>query len=128
MKDILPIKEGKRLELLHFPDPLCAFVYRNWGIITPKTMARVVECREEDICRLALEMGLLPREVDPSWLRYGYLTVIRSNWHLLDYEQLCLLLDCSEEKLTFIIKEEDFFGEKLGGYDVWSQLQWRYCI
>lgn len=116
MKDILPIKEGKRLELLHFPDPLCAFVYRNWGIITPKTMARVVECREEDICRLALEMGLLPREVDPSWLRYGYLTVIRSNWHLLDYEQLCLLLDCSEEKLTFIIKEEDFFGEKLGGY------------
>ena len=114
MKDILPIQKGKRLFLPHMPDPLCAFVYRNWGTVPAETMARVVETTEAEIQTLAKEMGLPPLTPDPAWLTYGYLTLIRSNWHLLDYEQLCMLLGCTEERLTYIIQEEDFFGEKLG--------------
>ncbi len=116
MKDILPTEKGKKLEFSHFPDPLCAFVYRNWGIIPAATMAKTVEATEDGICRLAADMGLPPAEPDPRTLACGYLTVIRANWHLLDYEQLCTLLGWSEEKLTYVIREEDFFGEKLGGF------------
>ncbi|MBP1588183.1 MAG: hypothetical protein ILO53_07295 [Clostridia bacterium] len=114
--ELLPVISGKRLTLDHFPDPLCAFVYRNWGIVGTDVMAAVIGATEEKVAQLGLEMGLRSCRADERWLKYGYLTVIRSNWHLIDYSQLCMLLNWDDEKLAFVIKEEDFFGEKLGGF------------
>ena len=113
---ILPIETGKRLSFEHFPDPLCAFVFRNWDFVEAKRMADVVGASEEEIIQLGGEMGLDPRPVDERWLSCGYLTVIRSNWHLLDYEQICFLLGWPEEKLAFVLKEEDGLGIKLGNF------------
>ncbi len=113
---LLPVQEEKILELEHFPDPLCAFVFRNWGMIENKKLAEVVGATEFDIISLAFEMGLPAISVDSNWKKYGYLTIIRANWHLLDYEQICILLDWTEERLAYVIKEDDFFGVKLGGF------------
>ena len=51
-----------------------------------------------------------------AWIRKtrGYLTLIRNNWHLLNYEQLLELLDWTPEKMAYTLKEEDFFWHKLG--------------
>jgi TAT (twin-arginine translocation) pathway signal sequence len=42
----------------HFPSRLHAFVWRNWPLVTPERMARVVGARSSDIVRLGRAMGL----------------------------------------------------------------------
>jgi DNA polymerase III delta prime subunit len=60
-------------------------------------------------------MGLdVPPEIDESWKERGYLTIMRNNWHLLNYEQLLQLLDWDAAKLAFVLKEEDFMWSKVG--------------
>ena len=59
-------------------------------------------------------MGLSGVKYDPKWEESGYQTIIRHNWYLLNYEQLMTLLGYTEEKLDFLLKEEDFLYVKLG--------------
>ena len=60
-------------------------------------------------------MGLEPQPfVDDAWLKRGYQTIIRNNWHLLDYPQLLELLDWPPERLEKCLREEDFLWIKLG--------------
>jgi len=121
-----PVCEGKRINYDHFPDRLCAFVYRNWGMIEPTRLAEVVSATEEEINSLAEQMGLpVPAVIDDNWLKLGYITIIRSNWHLISYHQLCVLLGWDEEKLAFVLKEDDFLDVKLGRFkpDV-PELRW----
>lgn len=118
--------EGKRINYDHFPDRLCAFVYRNWGMIEPTRLAEVVSATEEEINSLAEQMGLpVPAVIDANWLKMGYITIIRSNWHLISYHQLCVLLGWNEEKLAYVLKEDDFLDVKLGRFkpDV-PELRW----
>ena len=44
----------------------------------------------------------------------GISQFIRQNWHLLTYEQILTLLDWTDEKLQFTLKEDDFLYHKLG--------------
>ncbi|MCA9188864.1 MAG: hypothetical protein R3E01_12100 [Pirellulaceae bacterium] len=99
----------------HFPDRLHALVWRNWQLIPPARIARVVGCQTEDIVAIAESMGLPPvARINPEMERRGYITIIRRNWHLLPYDQLLTLLDMTPERLDFILREEDFLFIKLG--------------
>lgn len=121
-----PVYEGKHINYDHFPDRLCTFVYRNWGMIEPSRLAEVVGTTEDEINDLAEQLGLpVPAVIDADWLTYGYITVIRANWHVISYRQLCVLLGWDENKLAYVLKEDDFLDVKLGRFkpDV-SELRW----
>ena len=103
------------LDISHFPKKYQCFIYRNWEMITPARLADVLGCSESDVNREACALGLPESEANEElWLSRGYITVIRANWHLLPYDQLCRLLGWSEEKLCFILREDDFLDVKLG--------------
>ena len=100
-----------------FPTRAQCFIYRNWECVSAERMAKVLACEPREILTLAEQMGLDPNVTVPTeWSTQGYITLIRNNWRLLDYSQLCTLLDWSEEHLAFILKEDDFLSIKLGGY------------
>ena len=111
------IREGVCLNFEWFPTKAQCFIYRNWGLVTPEKMAAVLETELSVVLRMAEEMGLdLSIEVMPEWRTRGYITLIRNCWHLLDYEQMCVLLDWSMEYLAFIIEEDDFLWYKMGRF------------
>ena len=111
------IREGVCLDFEWFPTKAQCFIYRNWGLVTPEKMAEVLETEAAVVLRMADEMGLdLTVEVMPEWRTRGYITIIRNCWHLLDYEQMCVLLDWSMEYLAFIIEEDDFLWYKMGRF------------
>ena len=98
-----------------FPDRMSAYVWRNWFVVPHDRLARVVGATEPDLERVAAEMGL-PKKVDvlPEWRRKGYITVLRRNWHLLDYPQLLQVIDMTRKELRFSLMEEDFLWVKFG--------------
>ena len=98
-----------------FPTRAQCFIYRNWEMLSPARLARVLSADEETVCRMAADMGLGESTANEElWLTRGYVTLIRANWHLLTYPQLCTLLDWDEERLAFMLKEDDFLDVKLG--------------
>jgi len=103
------------LALPHFPDRLHAFVFRNWQLVPPDRMAKVIGARRDDVVRIGRTMGLQgPPRISADQWRRSYLTVIRRNWHLLPYDQLLTLLGWSAEQLAFTLREDDFLYVKLG--------------
>ena len=99
----------------HFPTRWQAFVWRNWEMVPPRKIAEILGCPETEVMSAALEMGLTGTPVVPKkWNTHGYLTLIRNNWQLLNYEQLLVLLDWTPEKMAYTLKEEDFFWSKVG--------------
>lgn len=103
------------LELSHFPDRLHAFVWRNWRLVPVDRMADVVGASGEQIRELGRAMGLPePPEIPESQLQRTYITLIRANWHLLNYDQLLLLLGWDASKLAYTLREDDFLFIKLG--------------
>lgn len=111
-----PVKKGTRLEYKHFPTRMQLFVYRNWGVVDADVLAEVLSTTRETVVQIAHDMGLEDCVVSKEWLEKGYITIIRANWHLLPYNQLCKLLGWSEEKLAYILKEDDFLSHKLGAF------------
>jgi len=97
-----------------FPSIAQCFVYRNWGTVTLESLAIVLECGKADIIALAEAMGLSVTEVESEWQTRGYITIIRNNWHLLDYKQLCQLLGWDEARLAASLCNDDFLSIKLG--------------
>ncbi len=100
----------------YFPTRFQCFLYRNHEMITAKRAARVLATDEATVLRLGEEMGVAftDEATEEVWRRRGYITLIRANWHLLTYEQLCLLLDWDKDYLAFILQEDDFLNVKLG--------------
>src|SRR2546422_424876 len=75
------------LKLSHFPDPLHAFVWRNWPLVPVERMAAVVSASPAQIVQLGRAMGLpAPPRLTREQQRRSYITVIKRNWHLLPYE------------------------------------------
>ena len=102
-------------ELPHFPALWLAVLWRNWGLLPAERLAGVLKTSAEKLRTAAGILGLDPeKEADPLWLEHGYITVIRSNWHLLPYEQLLELLNWAPERLAHSLAEEDFLWLKLG--------------
>jgi hypothetical protein len=99
----------------HFPDRLHAFVWRNWPLVTPERMAKVVSAKKSDIVRMGRAMGLGdPPPITHDQQIRSNITVIKRNWHLLPYGQLLDLLDWTPDRLAFTLREDDFLFIKLG--------------
>lgn len=78
-------------------------------------MAAVLETTPANVRAVGLGMGLPPHVTPPGhYAQLGYISIIRRNWHLLNYEQLMTLLDWDAEKLAFTLKEDDVLFIKLG--------------
>lgn len=116
MLDLYRDSKGKTaLHYPHFPTRMQAVVWRNWGLVPVERLASVLGASDEQVIELAEGMGLpVPMNASPLWLTRGYITLIRSNWHLLTYEQLMDLLGWTEDQLAFALKEDDFLWHKLG--------------
>ena len=105
------------LNFPHFPDRQHAFVWRNWNLVEPARLAKVLGTSEANVEALAASMGLPPaRNVSPHWRTRGYITLVRRNWHLLPYDQLLELLDMPAERLAYLLREDDFLFIKLGSH------------
>lgn len=99
----------------HFPAPAFAVIWRNWGLVAPARIALALDTDEASVCRAAERMGLDPRPtISPLWRKRGFLTIIRNNWNLCDYDQILSLLDMTEEQLEFTLREDDFMWDKMG--------------
>ena len=99
----------------YFPDRVHAFVWRNWNLVEPIKMAKLLGTSEQNVAAMATSMGLpaavpVPKEVKTR----GYITILRRNWHLLPYEQLLQLVEMTPEQLAFCLREDDFLFHKLG--------------
>jgi hypothetical protein len=113
---VLPVGEAPApIVSGHFPDRVHEFVWRNWNAVEPAKLASILGASVEQVKALAESMGLPPADSIPAEMRErGYVTLIRRNWHLLPYEQLLELLEMSEERLAFTLRDEDFLWDKLG--------------
>lgn len=99
----------------HFPDRVHEFVWRNWNLVEPAKLAKVLGTSEANVVAMADSMGLpAASPIPPEMKTRGYLTVIRRNWHILPYDQLLDLIDMTSEQLAFVLREDDFFYCKLG--------------
>jgi hypothetical protein len=106
------------LEFPHFPTRHQAVIWRNWGLVTASRLAKVLNTSEANIADAAREMGLgqsASADLERLWLKRGYITLIRQNWHLLPYAQLLALLDWTPDQMAYALKEDDFLWNKLGG-------------
>src|SRR5438045_3172644 len=102
--------------LRHFPDPLHAFIWRNWELVPIATLARVVRTSVGNVAGIADALGLPKRpHITADQQGRSYITVIKRNWHLLPYEQLLELLGWNAQQLAFTLREDDFLYLKLGG-------------
>ncbi len=113
--DLLPFLGEKRAFFNYFPTDFQTFIFRNWESVKIENMAKVLGTDEETVEQLAKDMGLrVPAKFNKDYETRGYLTIIRNNWHLLPYSQLLDLLGWKEDELVFTLREDDFFGIKLG--------------
>ena len=112
----LPMGAGPMaLDIPWFPSRLHAFVWRNWFLVSPDRMARVLGATPADVIQLGLRMGLRKgRGLRQNQTRRSSLTVIRRNWHLLPYDQLLELLGWTADEMAYTLREDDFFFHKLG--------------
>lgn len=112
----------------HFPDRLHAFVWRNWRLVPIERMAEVIEAPVDALLDLGKSMGLPdPPILTPDQQKRTYITIIRANWHLLNYEQLVKLLGWDESRLAYTLREDDFLFIKLGSLKPkCPPLQWEF--
>lgn len=114
--EILP--EGnapQSIEYSHFPNRLCAFVWRNWTLVPIERLAEVLDTTPDNVQSIADLMGLPPNTIPPTTdTSRTSITLIRRNWHLLPYEQLLTLLHTTPERLAYSLREDDFLFVKLG--------------
>ena len=111
---MLPHIEKWKLPKSNFPTAWQTVIFRNYGYVSKDKIAKTLRCSEETVVFEAERMGLEGESYNPIWENKGYITILRNNWWVLPYSQLQTLLGISEEKLEFILKEEDFLNVKLG--------------
>ena len=100
----------------YFPSRMHAFIWRNWETVSLDRMAKVLGTSPANIFETGRSMGLPPhREPVPEFLQRGYVSLIRRNWHLIDYEQMLTLLDWDADQLDRTIRDDDFLWVKVGG-------------
>ena len=103
------------LALPHFPSRMHAFVWRNWSLVPVQRLSQVLGTSMKNVRTLARSMGMPSQPtITLEQLKRSYITIIRRNWHLLNYEQLLQLLDWSADELAFTLREDDFLYVKLG--------------
>ena len=109
----------------HFPTRQQAFIFRAFEFAKPERIAKTLGTSPENVLRAAADMGLKTPCDSDIWLKKGYITVIRSLWHLLPYEQLMEFLDIERNAFAKLLREEDFLDVKLKDKPVCEHLSWR---
>ncbi len=109
------VKEDMILQVTHFPTNFQAVIFRLWEMVPADRIAKTLDTDTETVCRLARDMGLGEQKWLDNWMSRGYISILRNVWNLLPYDQICTLLDWSEERLEYILREDDFLDIKLGG-------------
>ncbi|MBP3633662.1 MAG: hypothetical protein J6J43_03710 [Oscillospiraceae bacterium] len=109
----------------HFPDRVCAFVFRALEFFTYEKIAKILGTTAENIEDLAFSMGIKEEQKSDVWIQKGYITIIRAMWHLLPYEQLLELLEMDADELAVLLREEDFLDIKLGDKPICERLAWK---
>ena len=113
-KKLPVLDKNKHMDFPHFPDRFHAAVFRLWETCGKDKLARALSVSPDVIDKAAKAMGLREPQCIEKWEKRGYISIIRSAWHILPYNQLLKLLDWSEDKLAKILAEEDFFDVKMG--------------
>ncbi|MBQ4613292.1 MAG: hypothetical protein IJB26_07100 [Clostridia bacterium] len=99
----------------YFPDPAFLVIWRNWGLVSPERIAKALDATVADVCAVAERMGLNPNPtVSDAWDRRGFLTIIRCNWNLCEYDQIMTLTNMTDAELEFTLREDDFMWSKMG--------------
>lgn len=114
MLELLPVADRETIKFEHFPTNVHAVIFRLWDMVSYRKIAEVLETKEENILKTAMNMGLREQENLTDWQEKGYITIIKALWHLMPYEQIMGILGWSRERLAYILKEDDFLGVKLG--------------
>jgi hypothetical protein len=118
MFSLLPKEElnGSAWEMDHFPVRFQFVIFRNWNRIAVERIAETLNVSVKQIQIEAERLGLPPYDEKScrTWIEYGYLTIIRENWLLLNYSQLLKLLGFSEDQLYRVLMEDDFMFHKMG--------------
>ena len=82
-----------------------AVIFRNYGTVKTENLAKVLKTDVETIEREAARLGLSGLTYEPKWKEKGYITIIKNNWHLLDYNGVCALAEMTEEELSAMYDE-----------------------
>ena len=109
----------------HFPTKQQAFIFRSFEFAKPERIAKTLGTSEENILRAAAQMGLTQPCTSDIWLEKGYITIIRSLWHILPYEQLMAFLGIERNAFAKLLREEDFLDVKLKDKPACEPLSWR---
>jgi len=98
----------------HFPDRLHEFVWRTGTQSEPAKLAKILGASAQEVNTLAVSMDCLriPKCPRAEGARLRHL--IRTELHLLPYEQLLELLRMTPERLDVMLREEDLLWVKLG--------------
>ena len=99
--------------LPHFPSVLQAFIFRAAEFVSFDKIARILKTTRENVAQAAEQLGITREETTNIWTSKGYITIIKSMWHILPYAQLLELLEISEEELATLLRQEDFLDIKL---------------
>ena len=67
----------------HFPTIQQAFIFRAFEFAKPERIAKILGTTPEVVLREAARMGLTQPCTSDIWLEKGYITIIRSLWHIL---------------------------------------------
>ncbi len=89
-------------------------IFLNYGTVKTENIARVLKTDVQTVALEAKAMGLDRMAYDPNWQTKGFVTVIRNNWPILSIEDICVLLEMTEEQLKAQLTEFDFLSVKLG--------------
>lgn len=121
----LPKMGANAIPFPHFPTQQQAFLFRAFECIPPERIAKLLGTDTETVLRAAADMGLTTPCTSDIWLKKGYITIIRSLWHILPYEQLLELLETDRNTFAKLLREEDFLDIKLGNKPVCPPVFWR---
>ena len=105
---------GKSLTVSHFPAAFQTVIFRLWECVPCSKLAQVLRTSQENVAKAAVDLGLGQQMFLDKWHSRGYITILRAIWNVLPYEQILELLDYTEQRLSFILKEDDFLDYKLG--------------
>lgn len=110
------IRKNVKYETPHFPTPMQAFVFRVWEFVPCEKIAEVLETTVENVQEIAEGMGLKQQKYLSQWREKGYISILRNVWQILPYEQIFKLLDWDDERLAYVLKEDDFLNVKFGWF------------
>ena len=97
-----------------FPTRWQQVLFRNYGKVPARILARLLGMDTQTLTEEAKKMGLGGVSEDETWIRKGYVTIIRSNWDLLPESAIAQLLGTDEGSYRMILREDDFLSVKLG--------------